>query len=93
MKVHVQETVDLVSAGLRLGVKAYESALRLESAGHHVPGLDEFVRRMTQVHRLADDSGNSSGGSGTPASLEKHSVCFATVASDGSTPVQLKQRR
>lgn len=49
MNEQTQETIKLISAGLKLGIKAYESAMRLSAAGYYVPGVDEFHRRAAQL--------------------------------------------
>ncbi|WP_290922058.1 hypothetical protein [Halodesulfovibrio sp.] len=52
MNVHAEETIKLISVGLRLGMKAYESAVRLTAAGYVVPGFDDFQR---QTANISDD--------------------------------------
>ncbi len=60
MTINAQDTINLISAGLGLGIKAYESAVRLSAAGYEVPGLDEFQRRTLQLRNLPDlPEGNS----------------------------------
>lgn len=65
MTVNAQDTINLISAGLGLGIKAYESAMRLSAAGYEVPGLDEFQRRTMQLRNLPDLP--EGGGSPLPA--------------------------
>lgn len=54
MSVTTNDTINLISAGLGLGIKAYESAMRLSADGYEVPGLDEFKQRTMQLRNLPD---------------------------------------
>lgn len=54
------DTINLITAGLGIGIKAYESAKRLSAEGYKVPGLDEFERSTMQLRNLPDlPEGNS----------------------------------
>jgi hypothetical protein len=66
-----QDTVRLVSAGLGLGIKAYEAALRLSAAGYDVPGLSEFQQHAAQLKFLAELP--EGGSNGSPLSVVGHS--------------------
>lgn len=44
----------LVETGLRLGLQAYETAMRLKAKGYEVPALDEFERRTQELRDLPD---------------------------------------
>lgn len=63
-----QETINVVAAGLGLGIKAYESARRIEEAGYTVPNLHEFEARITELQRLPRKTVFPSGNGGAPAS-------------------------
>ncbi|SIO25893.1 hypothetical protein [Halodesulfovibrio marinisediminis] len=58
MSVQSQETIKLISAGLKVGIKAYESAMRLSAAGYYVPGFKDFQR---QAERINVASGRAGG--------------------------------
>ncbi|GAB6178583.1 hypothetical protein JCM16814_34740 [Desulfobaculum senezii] len=47
-------TIALIESGLRLGVQAYETAMRLKAEGYDVPALDEFQRRTDELRDLPD---------------------------------------
>jgi hypothetical protein len=49
MSEQTQETNKLIYAGLKLGIKAYESAMRLSAAGYEIPELYEFQKRAAQL--------------------------------------------
>lgn len=49
MSVQSQEAIKLISAGLRVGIKAYESAMRLSAAGYDVPGFKDFERQTAHL--------------------------------------------
>ncbi|SIO26163.1 hypothetical protein [Halodesulfovibrio marinisediminis] len=63
-----QDTIDVIAAGLGLGIKAYESARRIEAAGYTVPNLQEFETRIIELHRLPRTVSQPSGCGGSPAS-------------------------
>ncbi|WP_290922120.1 hypothetical protein [Halodesulfovibrio sp.] len=63
-----QETINVIAAGLGLGIKAYESARRIEEAGYTVPNLHEFEARIIELQRLPRKTVFSSGNGGAPAS-------------------------
>ncbi|MEZ0576854.1 hypothetical protein [Halodesulfovibrio aestuarii] len=67
MNVNAQDTINLISAGLKLGLKAYESAMRLSAAGYQVPGLEEFERSTKQLRNLPDLPTGNGGSSPLPA--------------------------
>ena len=64
-----QETINVIAAGLGLGIKAYESARRIEAAGYTVPNLLEFEKRIVELHRLPRKASLPSGDGGSPAQL------------------------
>ncbi|MEZ6853000.1 hypothetical protein [Halodesulfovibrio aestuarii] len=70
MKVNAQDTINLISAGLGLGIKAYETAKRLSAAGYEVPGLDEFEHSTMQLRELPDLP--TGDGSASPLPAEAH---------------------
>ncbi|MFK4765462.1 hypothetical protein ACI3L3_11900 [Desulfobaculum sp. SPO524] len=47
-------TLALIESGLRLGVQAYETAMRLKAEGYDVPALDDFQRRTDELRDLPD---------------------------------------
>lgn len=63
-----QDTIDVIAAGLGLGIKAYESARRIEAAGYTVPNLQEFETRIAELHRTPRSTVLPSGHGGSPAS-------------------------
>lgn len=64
-----QETINVIAAGLGLGIKAYESARRIEAAGYTVPNLHEFETRIVELHRLPRKTALPSSHGGSPAPL------------------------
>lgn len=64
-----QETINVIAAGLGLGIKAYESARRIEAAGYTVPNLLEFEKRIVELHSLPRKTALPSGNGGSPAQL------------------------
>lgn len=48
-----QETINVIAAGLGLGIKAYESARRIQAAGYTVPNLHEFENRIAELYSLS----------------------------------------
>lgn len=73
-----KDTVNLIAAGLKLGLTAYESARRLSDAGHTVPNLTEFERRISQLryggylpkNHPDDQGGNGGQGSESGVGIE-----------------------
>ena len=64
------DTINLITAGLGLGLKAYESAKRLSAEGYQVPGLDEFEQSTMQLRDLPDLP--TGDGSASPLTAEAH---------------------
>lgn len=80
--MNAKDTVNLISAGLKLGIKAYENALRLSEAGHVVPNLAEFESRICQLRCVSslprnfpDDQGGKGGKGGQGSKLETGFHC------------------
>lgn len=64
-----QETINLITAGLGLGLKAYESARRIEAAGYTVPNLLEFEKRIIELNKVPRKTKLPSGNGGSSAPL------------------------
>lgn len=62
--MNAQDTVKLIAAGLKLGIKAYENALRLSEAGYAVPNLADFENRICQLRCVPHVPGSPDGQNG-----------------------------
>ncbi|MCT4534976.1 hypothetical protein [Halodesulfovibrio sp.] len=64
-----QETINVIAAGLGLGIKAYESARRIQAAGYTVPNLHEFENRIAELYNLPQKKIYPTNDGGTSSSM------------------------
>ena len=84
--MNAQDTVNLIAAGLKLGIKAYENALRLSEAGYAVPNLADFEKRVCQLRcasHVPSSSDGQSGHGGKGGKLETGTCCIAGCNKSG----------
>lgn len=52
--MNTDATIELITAGLRVGLAAYEQACRLSAEGYELPSLEEFEARTQALRDLPD---------------------------------------